>query len=545
MEMVGVVLLLLALTLIAALSVSHVVTAQEDLDFGDAPEPTFPTTMAGNGASHSILVGFSLGANIDSEPDGQPSLQADGDDINGSDDEDGIIFQSALIPGLQTCIDVFLTNSALVANPMLDGWIDFNGDGYWDPAVEHLWGGLSQPLTSGNNTFCFAVPLNASRGSAYARFRLSDGGFPQPDGPGPIGEVEDYRVYIEFTKWDQPPTRKDETDECYWGWDEISIYGDGASGNPGYPIVADDWECRDARPVTDIHWWGSYEGWYDADPPYEPPPQQYQPSQFHIGIWRDVPAEPPNTPFSHPADLIWEWTVNRADLNEHYAGCDFYTTMQNPDTCFYYDFEIPNDEWFIQDPGQEHVYWLSIAAIYPGNEPPQQYRWGWKTRKPEWNDDAVRIQIPDAPRLGDAYIDGEPIETQDEGSWDTSFVLTSLPTEPSPPQVSIEITQTTDAKLSWRHVMTDTFNNPVTINRYYVYRDASPYQAPTATLLTTIDGPFAPGDVIHIDAGAVGNASPNYYYYVRAAISDKFGNDVLSAYSNHVGEFDFTLVPGT
>ena len=24
------------------------------------------------------------------------------------------------------------------------------------------------------------------------------------------------------------------------------------------PIIADDWECRDPRPVTDVHFWGSY-----------------------------------------------------------------------------------------------------------------------------------------------------------------------------------------------------------------------------------------------------------------------------------------------
>jgi hypothetical protein len=63
--------------------------------------------------------------------------------------------------------------------------------------------------------------------------------------------------------------------------------------------------------------------------------------------------------------------------------------------------------------------------------------------------------------------------------------------------------------------------------------------------LTTIDGPFAPGDIFSLDTGAIGNPSTNYYYYVRAAVTDKYGNDVLSDYSNHVGEFDFSLVPGS
>jgi hypothetical protein len=61
-------------------------------DFGDAPN-TYGTLLAANGPRHSIQVGFSLGANIDREPDGQPSAGADGDDLNTApDDEDGVAF---------------------------------------------------------------------------------------------------------------------------------------------------------------------------------------------------------------------------------------------------------------------------------------------------------------------------------------------------------------------------------------------------------------------------------------------------------------------
>lgn len=532
--MIGMLSILLAFMLITQLVLMHSASAQEEEDWGDAPDPTYATTMMHNGARHQILPGFSLGPAIDADPDGQPDPNATGDDNDGSDDEDGITFLSALIPGMEACIDVNLVNGAGISDPRLDGWIDYNGDGMWGP-MEHLWSGTSQLLASGSNVLCFTIPAGASRGPTYARFRLSKGGGLPPDGPGTYGEVEDYAVYLEFTKWEQPPTFNPESPEpqCYWGWDEVSIYDD-----PTYPIVADDWECRDDRPVTDIHWWGSYEGWGE-----EEPPAQSQPAKFHIGIWTDIPATPED--FSHPGTLIKEWIVNLSDVNERYGGCDYYPTMQTPDTCFYYDFEIPEPEWFLQDPEANHVYWLSISAIYNQNEPPQQYLWGWKTRKPEWNDDAVRIFVPNAPKVGDSYANGEPIETQEEGSWDTSFVLTSLPTEPQSPQVSIEITNTTTAKLSWNHIVNDIHGNPITVNRYYIYRDTVPYKAPSATLLTTIDGPFTPSDVIYFDAGAVGSASQNYYYYVRAAVTDRYGNDVLSGFSNHVGEFDFTLVPGS
>lgn len=53
-------------------------------DFGDAPAP-YPTRLAQNGAVHGILQGFHLGATVDAETDGQPSLGADGDDFAGNE----------------------------------------------------------------------------------------------------------------------------------------------------------------------------------------------------------------------------------------------------------------------------------------------------------------------------------------------------------------------------------------------------------------------------------------------------------------------------
>ena len=509
---------------------------QEELDFGDAPDPTYATLQTNNGASHPILAGFNLGASIDAEPDGQPDASATGDDLDGNDDEDGVTFKTVLLPGQQACIDVSLTNTAGVANPSLDAWIDFDASGKWDDPVEHLWGGTSQSLSSGTNTLCFQVPPGASRGPTFARFRLGNAGAIPPFGLGPAGEVEDYQVYIEATKWEQPPTFNPESihPECYWGWDEISIYD-----NENYPIIADDWECKDNRPITDIHWWGSYLEWGEEEPPQPP----IAPDSFHIGIWTDVPAGG-DPPWSHPGDMLREWIVPRTELNEQYDGCDFHPDfMGAPDSCFKYDFEIPEGEWFYQDPDKDRVYWISISAIY-SEGPPMEYLWGWKTRRPEWNDDAVRIEFPLQPHPGDAYVDGSPIETS-EGSWDMAFVLTSWPAEPQAPVVDIDIANTTDVRLFWPHVTMDIYGNPVTVVKYNIYRDPAPYQAPTPTFLLTLTGPFIPGQVILIDPGKIGNTATNYYYYVQAVTQGAGGNDVLSALSNHIAEFDFKLVPGS
>jgi hypothetical protein len=178
-------------------------------------------------------------------------------------------------------------------------------------------------------------------------------------------------------------------------------------------IVADDWMCDEMYPVTDVHWWGSYPGWDEIEPP------PIAPFAFHIGIWTDVPAgEPPS--FSHPGILIWQAFVDRTDLNETYVGCDYYPDMPY-DACFEYEYIIPDSIWFFQEtPGT--IYWLSIAAMY--YDLPVDFPWGWKTRLPHWNDDAIVILIPTAPVLFDPYIEGYPIEIQ-ETSWDMAFELTT------------------------------------------------------------------------------------------------------------------------
>ena len=50
--------------------------------------------------------------------------------------------------------------------------------------------------------------------------------------------------------------------------------------------------------------------------------------------------------WSHPGQLIWQWTPSRAELNEEYVGCDYHPEyMQEPDSCFHYDFQIPQDQY--------------------------------------------------------------------------------------------------------------------------------------------------------------------------------------------------------
>lgn len=176
---------LLSLLAVVALIVSVPQASVASFDFGDAPE-SYSTTLAGNGPSHGFMPGFQLGVALDSEPDGQPSVGAVGD----GDDEDGIVFQQPLIPGEYSLIEV----SVVGAGGSLDAWIDFNLDGdFYDPSEQIV---TSYPVPVGQSLIVVNVPVSATPGFTYARFRLSMFGGLSPTGPANGGEVEDYQVRI-------------------------------------------------------------------------------------------------------------------------------------------------------------------------------------------------------------------------------------------------------------------------------------------------------------------------------------------------------------
>ena len=166
------------------------------VDWGDAPgnsmiPNTYPTLAADNGARHIIVNNIlHLGLLIDSEPDGQPDVNATGDDLNNLLDEDGVTFTSPIRHGLMATIDVV---SSAVGK--LDVWIDFNRDGSWVTAGDHIF--VSYPLVAGTNQLTFPVPASASVGKTYGRFRLSSAGGLSYSGWAMDGEVEDYQFGIE------------------------------------------------------------------------------------------------------------------------------------------------------------------------------------------------------------------------------------------------------------------------------------------------------------------------------------------------------------
>jgi hypothetical protein len=373
-----------------------------DLDFGDAPDPNYPTLLANDGARHVIGGPYfcdALGGDSpDSEPDGQPHPWAMGDDIDADgDDEDGVTF-----PVLTIGVPATISLNVCGAGPFgawVQIWIDYDGSESWE-AAEMVY---NANLTNGAYLVPVTAPAGSATGLTVARCRISTGGGLLPTGQASDGEVEDHRVQIDappgpkpptpHLKWSQPPIEIDPNiwPPVYCGWDEPSWTTDPHGTSWSDNTAADDFRCLGTMPITSIHWWGSYVGWQEIDPPMFAPI-----SGWLIRFYSNVPAIAGADPnYSHPEQLLREIQIDDVDrVKWEWVGYDEFPDRW-PDTCFQYNVDLEPEEWFWQanflQRTIDDVFWISIQAIYqPGADP--IYPWGWKTRPWHWMDDAVRYE---------------------------------------------------------------------------------------------------------------------------------------------------------
>lgn len=201
----------------AVLTPTLIGQTQSDWDFGDAPDPTYPTLMSSNGARHERDQEFDLrlGGAIDREPDGQPTASSDGDDgtLTGANDEDGIVFLTDLIPGQVAEIQVTVTSNV---PGRLNAWIDWNANGNW--TGERIITDAS--VSTGTFVFMVSVPATAVLGKTVSRWRLNRQGGLGFSGPAPDGEVEDHSVLI------------GEDDPGNGGGDDLLDFGDAPDPYP-------------------------------------------------------------------------------------------------------------------------------------------------------------------------------------------------------------------------------------------------------------------------------------------------------------------------
>ena len=146
-------------------------------------------------------------------------------------------------------------------------------------------------------------------------------------------------------------------------------------------VLADDWMCSETGPVKDIHWWGSWKDGFE-----------HQLNGFALSIHRDIPADPPQIPWSRPGEIIWQKVVtdfnpqqiNPFTLEGWYDPLTQLVLPDNHSQYFQYNVYLDEEDWFMQDSGT--IYWLNITA---GVEGVVDGFWGWKTSIEHFNDDGV------------------------------------------------------------------------------------------------------------------------------------------------------------
>ena len=177
----------------------------EGADFGDLPD-SYITKLGSSGPGPFLFDGPYhvsgayewLGTLWDAEKDGQPTADANGDDLNNLPDEDGVRYAD---DGAYVTMSVSQYDSGRYgADPTkelyLNGWWDSNHDGQFDPS-ETVWSQTYDPSLWGGNAFVQYVPLPnfVPRWEGdFFRWRLSYGTTTSYYGGVGYGEVEDYKL---------------------------------------------------------------------------------------------------------------------------------------------------------------------------------------------------------------------------------------------------------------------------------------------------------------------------------------------------------------
>ena len=381
---------------------------EEFYDWGDAPDPLYSTLSANSGANHFIAGPWlgDVGDVPDGEPDGQPDVNAIGDNIVGNNDENGAMFVPMAVGGAYG-VPIEVNGAPAGGGAVVEMWIDWNYNGSWFDVGEYYMG----TYPNGLHNIPVTVPLTTVAGQTYVRLRISSAGVGTPKGSTQDGEVEDYLIEIveKFPpalglKWRQPP-------DCNYGLNLESWMGVDQAGNVFQsPVIADDWWC-DGRPINAIRWWGSYVLYGDSAVVVPP----IRPSGFRLRWYLDIPASADGTMHSRPGPLLKEnhvtlapygTTLTSPDVVSETYVCSvplgFLGLSQMPypeENKFMYNVVL-DDSWmekntlardYYEEPCSSNVYWISIEAKYDAPPTAAMYPWGWETT-PErfnWNDAAV------------------------------------------------------------------------------------------------------------------------------------------------------------
>jgi uncharacterized repeat protein (TIGR01451 family) len=159
----------------------------DNADVGDAP-------ISYGNPTHTI-VGIRMGASVDADASLLNNATATGDDVNNTDDENGVTLTPLLPTGETTIVPTNIQN----AGGFLSVWFDWNADGDFNDAGEQMI--TAQAVAVGTTNLNIAVPITAIIGPTFARFRVCTNNTAldncnTPVGTVQSGEVEDYQFTV-------------------------------------------------------------------------------------------------------------------------------------------------------------------------------------------------------------------------------------------------------------------------------------------------------------------------------------------------------------
>lgn len=162
------------------------------LESDNADVPDAPISY-GN-PTHTIA-GIRLGATVDADAALLNNATATGDDVNNTDDENGVTLVPLLPTGETTVVPISIQNAA----GFLSAWFDWNADGDFNDAGEQM--ATAQAVAVGAVNLNVPVPLTAIIGPTFARFRVCTNNTAldncnTPTGTVQSGEVEDYQFTV-------------------------------------------------------------------------------------------------------------------------------------------------------------------------------------------------------------------------------------------------------------------------------------------------------------------------------------------------------------
>ena len=245
------------------------------------------------------------------------------------------------------------------------GWMTSVTNAYDTAVYGHL-DSTGTPLNDWKELVSPATPGTAGRNLGLS-FALTTTNQPTPPPPPPTNP----------SKWAQYP-------------DLANGLNINAASTDQTLILADDFPCMVAAPITNIQLWGS---WLDNVTPAG--------GTFEVSIWSDAPRAA-GAVFSQPLQRLWHQTYAPGTYTFSFYGVGtehFYneqTGLLSPETnVWLYSFDIPAANAFCQQ-GPGHTYWVAVAVLPP---PVAFLQWGWKTSTNHWGDAAVYGKVDPASGL--------------------------------------------------------------------------------------------------------------------------------------------------